>query len=279
MAGTMSVSYCYSSYLSYQVSGNKEDSVSFSEKTGEKDTDKVKTESQRGSVMSDYYSRKPQYRALQEKRVETGYSVLSYAGISADGIEEMSVSKFREKMSEVIGSIPHHPTRPYDEETVLISEEGWENMKKDPDYAAWVVGLLKEDRSTSNPFFAMGDKGSFIVQHFGASPADYNGIGFSKIYGGTAAGARSMYEAECARGGITTRGPQADVQPPKDYDLWEERRKARKRKQKELLEEELQAKYEQRKYVNYLNQKKYLEHKALQSSDSIDEILRARSTV
>ena len=277
MTGTMSVSYNYCSYRSYQISGKKTDTASFSEKINEKDTEKVKEESQRGSIMSDYYARKPQYRAVQEKRVEMGYSVFSYAGISADAIEDMTVYEFREKMSEVIGSIPHHPTRPYDEETVLISEEGWENMKKDPDYAAWVVGLLKEDRSTSNPFFAMGDKGSFVVQHFGASPDDYHGIGFSKIYGGTAAGARSMYEAECAGGGITTRAPQADVEPPKDYNLWEERRKARKRKQKELLEEELQAKYEQRKYINNLNQKKYFEHKALQGSGSIEEILGVRS--
>ncbi len=60
------------------------------------------------------------------------------------------MSEFKEKISQVIGSIPHHMTRPYDEETVLISEEGWENMKKDPDYAAWVAGYLKEDRSVSN---------------------------------------------------------------------------------------------------------------------------------
>ena len=276
---SMNISYNYSSHDVFQKSGKKTDRASFSGKPEGKDTESVKPESQKGSVMADYYAKKPQYKAMQEKRVESGYSVLSLAGISAEDMEEMPMDEFREKISEVIGSIPHHPSRPYDEETVLIFGEGWESMKKDPDYAAWVVGLLKEDRSVNNPFTAMGDKGSFIVQHFGAAPEDYHGVGFSKIYGGTAAGARSMYNAECGKGGITTRAPQADFEPPEDYDLWEERRKKRKRKQKELLDEELQAKYLQRKYINNLSQVKYFENKALQGSGRVEDIIGARSRV
>ena len=270
------ITYNYSSQICYKTNGKNTDRSSFSDKVKCKEGEKVKQESQRGTVMADYYARKPQYKATQEKRVESGYSVLSLAGISAEDMEEMSMAEFREKISEVIGSIPHHPSRPYDEETVLISGEGWESMKKDPDYAAWVVGLLKEDRSVNNPFTAMGDKGAFIVQHFGAAPDDYHGVGFSKIYGGTAAGARSMYNAECGKGGITTRAPQADFEPPEDYDLWEERRKKKRRKQKELLDEELQAKYLQRKYLNSLNQKKYFDNKALQGSGSVEDIIGAR---
>ena len=179
-------------------------------------------------------------------------------------------------MSKVIAGIPHHATRPYDEETVLISEEGWENMKKDPDYAAYVVGLLQEDRSFANPFFALGDKGSYIVQHFGASPEDYHGVGFSKIYGGTAAGARSMYNSAKA-GGIETRGPQADLQPPADYNLWEERRKAKRRKRKEQLDEEIMSQYYQKKHLNDLYEKKLYENKELARSRSVAEMIGSRS--
>ena len=278
MTGSMSVSYNYNSYPVFQNLGKKTDSVSFSGKTDEKAAENIKAESQRGSVMAYYYARKPQYKAVQEKRVQEGYTVLSSAGISADDIEEMSMSEFKEKMSQVIGSIPHHMTRPYDEETVLILEEGWENMKKDPDYAAWVAGYLKEDRSVSNPFTAMGDKGCFCVQSFGASPAEYQGHSYSKIYDGTAAGARSMYNAECGSGGITTRAPRADAQPPSDYNLWEEQRKARRRKQKELLEADIQAKYEQRKRIDDYYDHKYMEEKALQRSLWAGEMIRARST-
>ena len=222
---------------------------SFSEKT-----EGVKSKSERGSVMADYYARKPQYKSKQVERVNGGYSVLATMGVTADDLEKMSFDEFKMFMTGAIQSIPHDVSRPYDEETVTISKEGWENMKKDPDYAAWVLGYLKEDRSVRNPFTAMGDKGCYCIQSFGASPSDYHGHSFSKIYGGTASGARLMYNSSGGGNGIVTNAPQAHMQPPKDYDLWEERRKARKKRLKELMEDEMQAKYEyHRRMMDYYN--------------------------
>lgn len=277
MTGTAVAScFNYSSYASYQTSSKKTGEVLFSDSI-DVNSDKVKKqESQRGSVMEEYYARKPQYKERAKERVDGGYVVLKCAGISTEDMENMSMNEFKDVMSKVIAGIPHHATRPYDEETVLISEEGWENMKKDPDYAAYVVGLLQEDRSFANPFFALGDKGSYIVQHFGASPEDYHGVGFSKIYGGTAAGARSMYNSAKA-GGIETRGPQADLQPPADYNLWEERRKAKRRKRKEQLDEEIMSQYYQKKHLNDLYKKKLYENKELARSRSVAEMIGSRS--
>ncbi len=277
MTGTAVAScFNYSSYASYQTSSKKTGEVLFSDSI-DVNSDKVKKqESQRGSVMEEYYARKPQYKERAKERVDGGYVVLKCAGISAEDMENMSMNEFKDVMSKVIAGIPHHATRPYDEETVLISEEGWENMKKDPDYAAYVVGLLQEDRSFANPFFALGDKGSYIVQHFGASPEDDHGVGFSKIYGGTAAGARSMYNSAKA-GGIETRGPQADLQPPADYNLWEERRKAKRRKRKEQLDEEIMSQYYQKKHLNDLYEKKLYENKELARSRSVAEMIGSRS--
>ncbi len=266
MTGTMNISGNYQSYSYFQTSSRKEEVQSFASAISAKAEKAEETKSQRGSVMEDYYTKKPEYKAVQQKRVEGGYSVLAMAGLSAEDLESMSVSEFRSVMTKMIGSIPQHPSRPYDEETVQISEEGWENMKKDPDYAAWVLGYLKEDRSVSNPFLAMGDKGCYTVQNFGASPAEYRGHSFSKIYGGTAAGARAMYNTEAGSGGIVTRAPQADAQPPKDYNLWEERRKARKKRQEEWLEADIQAKYQQRKRINEMYEKRYYENVAWQKT-------------
>ena len=260
MTGTMNISGNYQSYSYYQTSSRKEEVQSFADTISAKAEKAEETKSQRGSVMEDYYTKKPKYKAVQQKRVEGGYSVLAMAGLSAEDLESMSVSEFRSVLTKMIGSIPQHPSRPYDEETVLISEEGWENMKKDPDYAAWVLGYLKEDRSVSNPFLAMGDKGCYTIQNFGASPAEYQGHSFSKIYGGTAAGARGMYNTEAGGGGIVTRAPQADAQPPKDYNLWEARKKARKKRQEEWLEADIQAKYQQRKRINEMYEKRYYEN-------------------
>ncbi len=277
MTGTAVASYFnYSSYTSYQTTGKKAETISFSNSIDVKSDKVKKQESQRGSVMEEYYAKKPQYKERAKERVEGGYVVLKCAGISAEDMEGMSMSEFKDVMSKVIAGIPHHATRPYDEETVLISEEGWESMKKDPDYAAYVVGLLQEDRSFANPFFAMGDKGSYVVQHFGASPEDYHGVGFSKIYGGTAAGARSMYNS-AKTGGIETRCPQADLQPPADYNLWEERRKAKRRKRKEQLDEEIMSQYYQKKHLNDLYEKKLYENKELARSRSVAEMIGSRS--
>ena len=260
---TMNVSGSVGYFANYQSVSRKEEVKSFASAISAK-AEEMK--SQRGSVMEDYYAKNPEYKAVQQKRVEGGYSFLSMSGISAEDLESMSVFEFRNVMTKMIGSIPQHPSRPYDEETVLISEEGWENMKKDPDYAAWVLGYLKEDRSVSNPFLAMGDKGCYTVQNFGASPAEYQGHSFSKIYGGTAAGARAMYNTEAGSGGIVTRAPQADAQPPKDYNLWEERKKARKKRQEEWLEADIQTKYQQRKRANELYEKGYYENLAWQKT-------------
>ena len=276
---SIETTYSYSRYANYQTVSKKKGQSSFSEKIDEKEADAVKQESQRGTVMAEYYVRKPQYKEKQEERVSLGYSVLSSAGLSVEDMENMSMSEFKDVISSTIAGIPHHGTRPYDEETVLITEEGWENMKKDPDYAAWVVGVIKEDRSVSNPFFGMGDKGAFIVQTFGASPSDYKGQSFSKIYGGTAAGARSAYNVATTGGGIVTRGPQADLQPPADYNLWEEKRKARQKKRKELIEADIQAKYMQKKRLDEIYENKYYQNKALESSRNAARFFDTRNNV
>ena len=75
-----------------------------------------------------------------------------------------------------------------------------------------------------------------------------------------------MYNTETGSGGIVTRAPQADVQPPADYNLWEERKKARKKRQEEWLETDIQAKYQQRKRANELYEKRYFENFAWQKS-------------
>ena len=45
--------------------------------------------------MEEYYAKKPEYKAVQQKRVEGGYTVLASAGLSAEDLENMSVSEFR----------------------------------------------------------------------------------------------------------------------------------------------------------------------------------------
>ena len=68
MTGTSSITaFNYSSYTSYHTASKKtvETDVSINERNNTVE----KQESQRGTVMAEYYTRKPQYRELQEGRI------------------------------------------------------------------------------------------------------------------------------------------------------------------------------------------------------------------
>ena len=221
-----------------------------------------KTLSKENSIVDEYCARKPENASVMRKWMKAGQEVQTAFGLNEVDRSEMSMAEYKNMITESIAGIPFHMTRPYDEETVIISDEGWEAMKEDPEYEAWVLGYIKTNRDVKNPFFGMGDMGSYSVETFGARIEDRKGYGYSKIYGGTAAGARSMFQSASAGGSITTRAPQADAQPPKDYNLWEERAKEKRAKQKkqqheEMLEELLQSRINYRSRMNELLTQKY----------------------
>ena len=221
-------------YGNYKTSYGKSNETAFAKEPSE-------------SIMEEYYKDNPRERDAQKERVHEGKDLLNSGGITQQRSAAMSVNEYRSAVSAVIEKIPFHESRPYDEETVLISEEGWNNMKKDHDYAAWIAGYLKEDRSTPNPYTGKGDKGKYCVHEFGASPEDYKGHSYSKILGGTSAGARTLYIAESERRGIVTRARSADRQPPKNYNIWEEMKHAGRRKQEELMGADIQVKMQEKK--------------------------------
>ena len=90
MTGTAVAScFNYSSYASYQTSSKKTGEVLFSDSI-DVTSDKVKKqEPQRGSVMEEYYAKKPQYNERAKERVEGGYVVLKCAGISAEDMLDL----------------------------------------------------------------------------------------------------------------------------------------------------------------------------------------------
>ena len=230
-----------SGYSGYSIGYNR--FGAYSDKPGEKVFAKETSE----SVMESYYRENPEERDAQEARVKEGYDILSAQGFSAQRAAAMTENEYRSFMGSVIEKIPFHESRPYDEETVLISREGWDSMRQDTDYAAWIAGYLKEDRMIPNPYSGKGDKGKYCVHEFGASPDDYKGHSYSKILGGTSAGARTLYMAESEQSGIVTKGRQADAQPPKNYNIWEEMKRASRRKQEELIGADIQVKMQEKK--------------------------------
>ena len=237
----------YGGYYNYRYT-NRQINEALSDNAASRADDKVK-QTKSSTVMSDYYRENPDKRAEQESRVNEGRKLLKEAGLYPEDINNLSMDCFKDSVSRLISNIPYSSTRPFDEETVVISDTGWENMKSDPDYVAWVAGFIKEDRSAANSVSDGEDKGTYCVHNFGATPEEYRGHSFSKIFGGTAAGARTMYIAESGNDGIVTRAPRADRQPERNYNLWNTMRRSGLKRQQELLEENTQFRSQQRKQI------------------------------
>ncbi len=238
----------YGGYYNYRYT-NRQINEPLSDDAVSKAEDKG-NQTKSSTVMSDYYRENPGKRAEQESRVNEGRKLLKEAGLYPEDINNLSMDCFKDSVSRLISNIPYSTTRPFDEETVVISDAGWENMKSDPDYASWVAGFIKEDRSAANSVSDGEDKGTYCVHNFGATPEEYRGHSFSKIFGGTAAGARTMYIAESGSEGIVTRAPRADRQPQKNYNLWNTMRRSGLKRQQELLEENMQFRLQTRKQIS-----------------------------
>lgn len=132
------------------------------------------------SVVDTFKRRHPDSARHVDQQVRAGKAVREKygAGIST---EDMTMEEYQAYFYGLLETIPYDSTRVNDTTVISISEKGWEQMRKDPDYEAWILGYFVEDRSVRNPFFAWGnDSGSMITEHFGASIEEHHGQGISK---------------------------------------------------------------------------------------------------
>ncbi len=65
---------------------------------------------------------------------------------------DMSMDEYKKYVYDKIWQIPKHPTQAGANWNILISEDGFEAMKNDPDYEAWVLDTIKTNFSTPDPF-------------------------------------------------------------------------------------------------------------------------------
>lgn len=134
----------------------------------------------RDGAVEDYVSRHPEDASHVYAQVSAGKAVRRKNGVEDISVEDMTMEEYKNYFNALLDSIPYDATRLNDDVFISISEEGWKQMKKDPDYEAWVLGYFVEDRAVRNPFFGWGNSGSVITEHFGASIEEHHGEGFSK---------------------------------------------------------------------------------------------------
>ncbi len=156
----------YSMSVNKQVKRNQTETTSFSDKIAQK----------RESAVAQYKRKHPEDASHVDAQVRAGKSVIAKNGAGSISREDMTMEEYKAFINGLLRSIPFDSTRIYDKEFISISDEGWEQMKNDPDYEAWVLGYTAGNRSVKNPFFGLpGASASICVEKFGASIEEHIG--------------------------------------------------------------------------------------------------------
>lgn len=108
---------------------------------------------------------------------------------------EMTMTEYQEYIWEKIDSFPFSPTRPYDEESIKISEKCWNRMKDDAEYEEKMMNIIRDGRQYPDPFFGMGSSGSYCIMEFDGGEGCYSHT-FSKNFGGSRSSASSQFDKE-----------------------------------------------------------------------------------
>lgn len=147
------------------------------------------------SVVTEYKRKHPEDTANVEKQVNAGKKYLLNHGAYDVSREEMTMEEYQAFVTDLLQKVSFESSRMGDKEIVSISDKGWEQMKNDPEYEAWVFGYTVGNRSVHNPYAAWTG-GIFCVEKFGASIEEHHGesISMSKLNGKSQKDEESWWE-------------------------------------------------------------------------------------
>ena len=189
------------------------------------------------STVDDFIRRRPDSKYQVERMVDAGKNVLSKYG--SDKVDEMSMDEYKHYIYGILDKIPFDSSQVRDIQFIDITGKGWEQMKNDPKYEAWVVGYFKVDRSVHIPFANMpGYEPSIHTEHFGASIDEHLG---------------QSYPASRSTGG------------EKDSEDWWKKRKER---QEEYLEDDRKLAEKRKAEMKHVSEKTFVRITA-EGSDNI----------
>ncbi|MDD3413725.1 MAG: hypothetical protein PHY47_06955 [Lachnospiraceae bacterium] len=128
------------------------------------------------SVTDEYKKKHPSEASSVDSQVNAGKKVLSRNGVDNISRDSMSMDEYKKFFTDMMNSIPFDSSQRNDVQVWTISDKGWEQMKNDPDYEAWVLGYTVQDRSFHNPFASMnGYSPNYHTEQFGASIEEHLG--------------------------------------------------------------------------------------------------------
>lgn len=128
------------------------------------------------SATEDFKKRHPENASHVDSQIRAGKNVLKKNGVENICRDDMTMDEYKSFFTDLMHSIPYDWSQKNDVNIWSITEAGWEQMKNDPDYEAWVLGYTVEDRSVHIPFASFpGYSPAFHTEHFGASIDEHLG--------------------------------------------------------------------------------------------------------
>ena len=152
---------------------------------------------------------------------------------SVKSTADMTMDEFQTYIWKRIESFPFSPTRPFDEQTIKISDKCWERMKNDPEYEEKMMNIIKDGRMYPDPFFGTGmdTGGVYWGLEFDGGEGCWS-HGFSKNFGGSRESAKSQFDRESEGGFWSTR-----IKRKKQQTEMEEILFAKRKMMKEISDE------------------------------------------
>ncbi|WP_161844802.1 hypothetical protein [Pseudoflavonifractor sp. 524-17] len=87
---------------------------------------------------------------------------------------DMSLEAYKQSIWEKISALPMSASSQMQSISIQITDAGFEAMKNDPEYEAWVLDTLAQDFRFENPWTSVCG-GGYVVHHFGATKEQYHG--------------------------------------------------------------------------------------------------------
>lgn len=134
---------------------------------------KKQTKKEYKNVVREYMKKNPNAESHVRQQVEAGKNYIKNCGVDEVSRNDMTMNEYKAFIRKLMDNIPFDGSQANNKEMWSITEEGWEQMKNDPDYEAWILGYTIENRSVHFPFQAS----NLNIEKFGASIEEHHGQG------------------------------------------------------------------------------------------------------
>lgn len=159
----------YTEYTAKYIANQAASKSGFSEAVTKSETAAKKGRVTESAVTA-YKRKHPEDAAHVDSQVRSGKKVLEKNGVKDVSRENMTMEEYKRFFTALMDSIPRDASQKNDVEFWSITEKGWEQMKNDPDYEAWVLGYTSENRSVYIPFASWpGYSPNVCTEKFGDS--------------------------------------------------------------------------------------------------------------